>query len=220
MRDGSDVRLVVFDIGGVLIRVVPWREAHEACGLPAAQLPPLDAFQPALSRLNHAYDRGDLQPQEFETAVAALADGSYSIEDVHRIHAATCRPEFPGIPTVFDQLEGLNLDVGVLSNTNRTHWQRLAGLADGGVEYPTIGRAKHLHASFLLRCAKPDRAIYDAFTEASGTEPQQILFFDDLEPNVLGARGAGWRAEQIDPTAGPAQQVMAALRRHGVLAAE
>lgn len=211
------VRMVVFDIGGVLVRIAPWAEAHAACGLGPGQLPPLETFLPQLSLLNQAYDRGELGPDEYEAKVVTAAGGRYSTEDVRIVHAAVCRAEYPGLHAIFDDLEAAGLKIGILSNTNVLHWERLAGLRDGGAEYPLIARAAHLHASFLLRCAKPDRRIYEAFAHAAAASPSQILFFDDLERNVEGARLAGWRAEQVDPATSVTGQLYRWLRAHGVL---
>ena len=122
---------------------------------------------------------------------------------------------------MFDSLESAGVEIGHPIQYQPGALASACGPPDGRApRFPSIVRAQYIYASHMLKLLKPDRAIFDAVPEARGFEPQQILFFDDLEPNVLGAREAGWRAEQIDPAAGPAQQVMAALRRHGVLAAE
>lgn len=212
------VRVVVFDIGGVLIPITPWAESHAACGLAAEQLPPLDDFLPRLSQLNAAFDRSDLDEAEFEAAVIQAAGGRYQPHDVWAVHAGICQPHFPGVHEIFDDLHSAGLETGILSNTNARHWLRLAGIADDGAEYPVIRRATHLHASFLFRCSKPERAIYEAFAAAANAEPATILFFDDLERNVLGARDAGWQAERIDPTSPVARQIRRWLWHHGVLA--
>jgi FMN phosphatase YigB (HAD superfamily) len=210
--------MVVFDIGGVLVRIAPWAEAHAACGHPPEQLPPLDGFLPRLSLLNHAYDRGEIEPDVYEARVAEAAEGKYLPQEVRRIHAAVCTTEFPGLHAVFDDLEVAGLETGILSNTNVMHWERLSGIHDGGREYPLISRAAHPHASFLLKYSKPDPRIYHAFARATGVSPSEILFFDDLGRNVDGARAAGWWAEQVDPEALMAPQLRSRLQAHGVLA--
>lgn len=213
----SGIRLVVFDLGGVLVRIVPWAEAHAPCGYPMEQLPPQDDFLPRLSLLNQAYDRGELEPDAYETKVAAASGGRYLPQDVRRVHAAISTTEYPGLHALFDDLDLAGLEIGVLSNTNVQHWRRLSGLDDGGREYPLVSRAAHAHASFLLRCSKPDPRIYDAFARAASARPSDILFFDDLERNVEGARGAGWRAELINPRESTEPQIRGWLRAYRAL---
>ena len=42
--------------------------------------------------------------------------------------------------------------------------------------------------------SKPDPAIYALTCERVGAEPSQVVFLDDIEPNVAGARRAGLSA--------------------------
>ncbi len=47
---------------------------------------------------------------------------------------------------------------------------------------------------------KPDRAIYlAALTALGGIDPQETLFIDDLEPNILGAVQLGWQTIHLRP---------------------
>ena len=41
---------------------------------------------------------------------------------------------------------------------------------------------------------KPDRRIYDLLRERIGLPAETLLFVDDVEKNVVGAREAGWQA--------------------------
>src|SRR5689334_164715 len=98
------VRVVVFDVGGVLIRVLPWAEAHTSFGLEETLLPELGPFLGAMSQLNQRYDRGLVTPEEYAAEVCALA-GGYSREHAAGIHSAQLGPEHDGLGEVFDALE-------------------------------------------------------------------------------------------------------------------
>lgn len=211
------VRLVVFDVGGVLVEVAPWESAHLACGYGPGQLPPGETFLPELRRLNGAYDRGELSPREYEQHAARASRGRYSTADVRRIHAMQLQGEAPGIAAVFDALDRQGHRAALLSNTNPVHWSRLLSPVDGVAPYPTLLRAALRVASFELRCAKPDPAIYERFAQAAGLPAHTLLFFDDREPNVAAARLSGWRAELIDPATDTAAQLMDHLRTHACL---
>jgi FMN phosphatase YigB (HAD superfamily) len=204
---------VVFDVGGVLIRVLPWADAHAEFGLEAARLPDPGPFLPAMSQLNQRYDRGLVTPEEYAAEVCALA-GGYSPEHAAGIHSAQLGPEHDGLGEIFDALEAAGIATGLLSNTNVSHWAML--LEEG--RYPNLCRAQHKFASFAMNCAKPDEAIFRAFEAATGFGAGDVLFFDDLGRNVAGARAAGWRTELIDASEPTAVQMMAALRKHGVVA--
>lgn len=53
-----------------------------------------------------------------------------------------------------------------------------------------------LFFSWQLGLKKPDRAFFTHVAGEIGHPPTQILFFDDHESNVLGARDAGWSARR------------------------
>ncbi len=115
---------------------------------------------------------------------------------------------------VIAAIDAAGIATGALSNTSEPHWADLRGPQS---RYPTVARLRHAVASHLARVLKPDVRIYRAFEAASGISGDRVLFFDDLPQNIEAARAVGWHAERIDPTADTAAQLMAALRRHGVL---
>ena len=78
-------------------------------------------------------------------------------------------------------------------------------------------RARHRFASHLLGLVKPDPAIYRAVERETGHPGSRILFFDDLEANVRGAREVGWTGVRVDPRGDTAAQMLAALRTHRLL---
>jgi putative hydrolase of the HAD superfamily len=44
---------------------------------------------------------------------------------------------------------------------------------------------------------KPERAAFERVARAIGVAPGRILFFDDTEANVAGARAAGFQAVHV-----------------------
>lgn len=67
--------------------------------------------------------------------------------------------------------------------------------------------------SARVQAVKPERAIFDLTAQRFGVPPAEMLFFDDLLPNVQAARAAGWQAEQFTDAAAAA----ATLRQRGLL---
>jgi len=207
--------LVVFDLGGVLVRIArSWAEAHRLAGL-VRDVPAEPSFLKTLAEFGERMDGSLSGPQFFEW-VAAASGGVYEPDDVQRISDVFLRGEYPHVADVFDRLEAEGVETAVLSNTNDAHWARLAS-DDEQAEFPSVRRATYLFPSHLLGLMKPDPRIYRAVEEATGHASTEILFFDDLEANVAGARAAGWTADLVDHTGDPAAQLLAALRRHAVI---
>lgn len=211
----APINLVVFDLGGVLVQIVrSWGEAHTRAGLPPHPIAEDAAFLARRAPALDALSTGRIAPAEYYAGVAEASRGVYSPDDVRRIHLAWHWAEYPGVDTVIEAIEASGILTGALSNTSEPHWADLRGPDS---RYPTVARLRHAVASHLTGVLKPDAAIYRVFEEASGIAPERLLFFDDLAENVEAARRRGWRAERIDPTASTADQLLAALRRHGVL---
>ena len=209
------IDLVVFDLGGVLVQIVrSWGEAHTRAGFPAHPIAEDAAFLARRAPFLDALSVGHIEADEYYAGVAGASRSIYTPDDVRRIHLAWHWAEYPGVDAVTTAIEAAGVLTGALSNTSEPHWADLRGPAS---RYPTVARLRHAVASHLAGVLKPDAAIYRAFEEASGVEASRLLFFDDIAENVEAARGLGWRAERIDPTGDTAAQLLAALRRHGVV---
>ncbi|WP_435771908.1 HAD family hydrolase [Nocardioides sp. SYSU DS0651] len=89
-------------------------------------------------------------------------------------------------------------------------------------------RARHMRAtlgydqafdtcfySCELGVAKPSGAFFEAVLERVGARPDEVLFLDDSERYVAGARAAGLPAEQWSTGDGD-ERLLKILERHGV----
>lgn len=211
------VRLVVFDWGGVVLRICrSMDEGVAAAGLDRRALPETPELYNVRRGASLAYQVGAIGEAEFFEATSRAMGGVYTPEEVMRIHDAWLLSEYAGVRELIEALRAVpRLRTGVLSNTNERHWRRR--LAD----FPAITRTHHPCASQDLRAVKPNAEAYDGFLRVVAAEgwpvqPAEVLFFDDLPENGEAARALGWRAERIDPTGDTAAQMRAALRRHGV----
>jgi FMN phosphatase YigB (HAD superfamily) len=203
--------LVVFDLGGVLVRVA--RSWAEACAL--AGLDWRGDFDDAAARaarepLVVAYETGRLDRLEYCERLSRATGARYTPQEVGRIHDAWLIEEFPGLARIFDALEAAGVPTAILSNTNAAHWEAQFPASGASGRFPTLARVRHPHASHLLGLRKPDPEVYPVLERAVGGA-RRVVFFDDLERNVIAARRAGWDALLVDPLADPAAQVLAAL---------
>ena len=80
--------------------------------------------------------------------------------------------------------------IAALSNTNALHNDRFQA------EFRLHEDFDALYLSHEIGHVKPDRAAFDHATVALGVAPERILFLDDNQINVDGAREAGLRAER------------------------
>jgi glucose-1-phosphatase len=222
-RPTSAVRIVCFDLGGVLVRICDsWAEACAAAGLAARGEP----FDPAIEEKRHALTAllviGRITVEEWAAGVSQVLGGAYAPDELTRMHDAISQEEHAGALVLVDELHDAGVETACLSNTNHAHWTRLVhhdGSAPltGDPEYPSVARLKRHYASHLLALAKPDDAIYAEFERRTGLHGPEILFFDDRIENVEGALRRAWRAHRIDPRGDTIAQVRECLGHHEVL---
>ncbi|MEO8181350.1 MAG: HAD-IA family hydrolase [Deltaproteobacteria bacterium] len=86
----------------------------------------------------------------------------------------------------------------------------------------TLGYGRSFDRAFYsceVGSRKPDLPYFEALVAGLGLAPQEILFIDDTEGNVAGARRAGLQAEHFVHARGTsgAQKLAQLLQRFGVL---
>jgi putative hydrolase of the HAD superfamily len=200
-----NIRLVCFDLGGVLVKICrSWSDGCRAAGLDVRGNSAGDRAGATRRELMHAFGTGRLSEDEWAEQLSRGLGALYSQDELKRIHRAWAQREYAGALALIEELNQSAVASACLSNTNHSHWTRLIHrdgerLLPGEPEYPAVHRLRHQYASHLLGLAKPDAAIYRAFERATGSAPADILFFDDLPENVAAARALGWNAERINP---------------------
>ena len=210
--------LVVLDLGGVLIRHArSWEEMHERAGLDGDP-PSGDDWHRGWTNIEKLLETGAIDLDVGHRRMAAASRGRYRPEDIEHARAASLIAQYPGVDAVFDALDALSLETALLGNLTASDWSRL-GLEPAAAEreFAVVLRARHRYASHLIGARKPDRAAFEAVERGTGHDPARILFFDDRPANVEGARTAGWTAELVDHAGDTAEQMLAALRSHGVI---
>lgn len=210
------VRMVCFDAGGVLVRICrSWREGCDAAGVEFRWSEHADATEGQRRLINDDFQRGLVSGDDFFSRMAGTTGGLYTAEEIRAVHDVWILDEYDGVGELVERLNAIpDLHTGLLSNTNASHWSQ--ALMFGGRGVSAVGRVAHPHASHLLGLTKPDPQVYRAFERETGAQPAEILFFDDLEENIVAARAAGWRAELIDYRDDTTAQILRHLRRHGV----
>lgn len=190
--EGGSVEAVLFDFGGVLTNPVrtsidSWMAADRI--EPASFSRTLKAWlgrtAPGGTPL-HRLETGEISVTEFEEVFAAAlhtTDGSPISAPgiVGRLFAGLALDE-----AMFDliaDLKAAGIAVGLLSNSwgNTYPRERLEALMDPVVISGEVG----------LR--KPDPAIYDHALDLLGQPADRVVFVDDAEPNLVGARACGLR---------------------------
>lgn len=211
MSGDSNIRVVCFDLGGVLIRICrSWAEGCEAAGLPVRPglVECLEERNEWLD-INRRYQINAISLHAYTQEISSLIDGLYSPAEIEQIHLAWTRDPYEGVNAIIDELHDAGVTTAALSNTNAAHWS-IIGDCD------PVARLHYACASHLLELHKPDPAIYGAFEDIVGEVGASILFFEDTPINADAAQAFGWQARVVDPLRPTSPQIRAALHEHGV----
>jgi len=196
------VTAVIFDMGGVLIELGP---VSEILGDSASLA--VDDFWSAWlhSESVRAFESGKIEAAEF--ALGIIAEVGLKVEPAALLESFASWPKglFPGAETLVADV-GRVAVTGLLSNTNRLHWE---GQRDAEIMRSLFDRE---YLSFMVGLVKPDADIFEYIVQDLDRPADEILFLDDNQINVDGARAVGLQAEL---TLGPAE-ARAAVARHGL----
>lgn len=205
----SPARIVIFDVGNVLVRYDPG-PALEAL----SRLTGRNKFVLRWSLLRagiHKLRRGELGAQQFARRLGRRLGMEISVNDVINVWNRDLPGPVEGMEDLLAELQALPaVRVALLSDTNAFHWPHIEQA------YGYVRRIEDQFLSFRERLAKDDVKFFQhaeaVLRRRLPTDPRPPLYFDDLQPNIDMARRAGWDAH-VFTSAAAARKV---LRERGI----
>jgi len=205
----ESIKLVCFDIGGVLLRLCNgWSDALQRAGIDASVLNTDFQNDTQFKDALHQFERGEIEQIQFTQRTSELT--GLNPDQILAILDAWLIEPYGGIDHLLDQLEIHNIQTACLSNTNLRHWNTLT--CSQNPLFLPLHRFHFRFASPIIGHRKPDAAIYQHVQDETGYPPASILLFDDLPENILAAEQKGWHACRIDPQGDPMTQATAHLQ--------
>ncbi|MFG1948945.1 HAD family hydrolase [Nonomuraea sp. NPDC048826] len=180
-------KVIIFDLYGVIARTQTDEAKQQLVDLAGVAG---ESFWDAYWACRPAYDAGQETPDYWAAVAARLG---VTFDDVQALVAADLESWSlvdPAMVAVVHELADRGIKLGLLSNIIEDLvpvWERHHG--------DWLRRFDALTYSCRIGVAKPDPRAYRICAERLGVAPQDALFFDDNEANVLGARAAGMSAE-------------------------
>lgn len=190
-------RIPLFDLGNVVVKVdfqpfLAWLAGRSAGS-------DLEGARRLLrSSLWYDFEFGNISRADFARRLRALYRADFTQAELEERFCAIFPGPVEGIEELLRELAGRG-PIYALSNTNEVHLEWLNRELPG-----LMGRFTKIFASHEMRARKPYPGIYRGVASELGVPPAGLLFFDDLEANVLGARRAGLEAHLFLET-GPAR---------------
>jgi len=185
-----EIDLVLFDLGGVLIELtgvptlIRWTDGQ----MDENELWHHWLTSPAVRR----YETGKCNSDEFARAIIVELALPVYADEFLREFSVWPRGACPGATELLSSLAGA-FRLVTLCNTNEIHWQRYK---ESGV----LDFFETHFASHKTGLMKPDLAAFQNVIRSTGIPPDRILFLDDNQLNVDGAKATGMLAHRAKGT--------------------
>ena len=186
----GDIDALLYDFGGVVIEIdfervfARWSELS---GIPVAEVK---------ARFKHdesydAHERGRLPAHAFYDWVRRSIGFQLTDAQVFDGWVRVLGDEIPETVALIKRLQG-RIPQYLFSNTNVEHYDVWAPR-----HAKALAPMQRAFISCHIGLRKPDREAFDFVAREIGVAPGRILFFDDTQRNIDGARAAGLQAVHV-----------------------
>ncbi len=188
MKQNHDIRVVLFDLGNVLVDLGDISEMHAMLNTQGEES---DVWLKWLrSPTVAAFDSGKITFDQFADRLLKEVNSNIDREAFKASFKAWPRGLFAGALELVESVKP-EYHRAILSNTNAAHWPRLMD------EMALAGKFHSYYASHLVGFVKPDDAIYLHVIEHLQVLPEHILFIDDNQVNIDTANRLGMLAYRV-----------------------
>ena len=201
--DLTNIKNIIFDLGKVLLNL-DFNASIVAFQKLGLKTDVLDNKQAYSDPVFYELEVGKVTPEEFCNRIRKVLNNpnatDLQIEDAWFAMIL----DIPANRVKVVQELSKNYNVYLFSNTNKIHIDRLhrAFKAEHGIDFPSLFVKDYY--SHEIHERKPDLSSYKKVIELSGINPEESIFIDDLEKNIIGAQQSGlktfWLKEGMELT--------------------
>lgn len=186
----NNIKNIIFDLGKVLLNLDFNASivAFQKLGLSKDVLDNQHAYSDPVF---YELEVGKVSPEEFCSRVRKVLKNQDATDNQIEDAWYAMILDIPANRVKVVQELAKNYNVYLFSNTNKIHIDRLhkAFKAEHGIDFPSLFVKDYY--SHEIHERKPDLSSYQKVIELSGVNPEETVFIDDLEKNILGAQKAG-----------------------------
>jgi HAD superfamily hydrolase (TIGR01509 family) len=134
------------------------------------------------------YESGNISTEDFFARLRRALGTNHSDSQLHEAWLAILDRETEGMAEFVTKLSKV-VPLYLLSNTNELHFEHAK------TKYPMLGTFVDHFVSYKIGAMKPAPEVYRHVIKTLGRIPEKLLFVDDTEKNVFGAKSVGMRSE-------------------------
>ena len=180
----KDFELILFDLGNTIFFIdfeLTFAHWANSSGLAVADVKRRYVFD----EIHQQFERGRIDEEEYVDYINAQFKIPLTQQQFFDGWNAIYLENLPGIEELLENLNKTHR-VAALSNTNETHeavWKH---------KYKDLFlNFEKVYASHDLDAIKPEPIIYQKVIDDTGVPANKILFLDDKEENIVGAKAVG-----------------------------
>ena len=193
----NGIQNIIFDLGGVLLNLAPQRTMDEFRKLGHTSLVEENPWN-FKQEIFYKFERGLVTPDEFRSGVKELLGNGVSSEQIDYAWTAMLLD----IPPV---RAGIVLNLRkqfrtfLFSNTNAIHVEHIHAdfRRQHGFEFSSLFD-KDFYSN-EIQARKPDVESFLKVIGLSGVKPEETLFVDDFQENIIAAQKTGLQTLWLQP---------------------
>lgn len=188
--DLSNIKNIIFDLGRVLLNL-DFDASIKAFHKIGSDKEVLDHKNAYADPIFYNLEVGKITPAEFRTGVRELLKNEKLTDQQIDDAWSAMILDIPAQRVKKVQELSKKYKVYLFSNTNQIHIDKLLAefKAQHRIDFPPLFNA--VYYSHQIHDRKPEVSSYEKVIALSGVNPEETLFVDDLENNIVAAQKAG-----------------------------
>ncbi len=188
-----DRKNLIFDLGGVLLNIVPEATLDALRHLGVSEHLLTDGLN-LRNELLQGLECGNVSPDNMYRVFAESMGKECTPSVCEQIKAAWCAMLGEAAPEKFRRLRILRekgYKVFLLSNTNAVHWEVVEKKLTAIEGRPLTDYFDGVYLSFKMHACKPEVAIFEQLLASESIDAADCVFFDDSHDNCAAAASLG-----------------------------
>jgi len=199
--DLTNIKNIIFDLGHVLLNL-DFDASIKAFQKLGFQQDVLNRQQAYADPVFYNLEIGKITPEEFRIRAREIINNPNATDQQIDDAWYAMIVDIPANRVKILQELGKKYDVYLYSNTNKIHIERLLPefKTQHGIDFESL--FKNVFYSYKIHDRKPEISSYEKVITQSGVNPEETIFIDDLEKNIVAAEKAGlktfWLTEEME----------------------
>jgi putative hydrolase of the HAD superfamily len=176
--------VILFDLGNVLVSIHPGAFTRHLGIDPATAY---RKYQKRILSIVRKYEGGGGTTEEYLGEMSRLFDGRYDLDLIREAMLKVVGTPIEGMEELVSMIAS-KYETGLVSNTNELHFNYCRDT------FSMLRHFSRFYLSYQLSSLKPAETYYNTVLADLKVLPSSIVFVDDMEENVFGARKSGMNA--------------------------